>query len=192
MSFRVECAHLVCPLRPEPSFRLFGAALARPLALGLVWARLGLKRLRRGSPCRPIGPLWLRSLCVASLLALAGVFVLPAAVDAGPVSGRAQVAAAVAARRRNGTWRLPAFRTNGDRRLFLRLSKVAALAAALPPAAVSFMLGPQGFSQVGASDARALVMRLLEDKAGPESEVILRSLPFLPVHQRNPLPVLIC
>ena len=72
---------------------------------------------------------------VRSFTARTGVFVLPTAADAGPVSGRAQVAAAVAARRRNGTWRLPAFRTNGDRRLFLRLSKVAALAAALPPAA---------------------------------------------------------
>ena len=115
------------------------------------------------------------SIPVRSFTARTGVFVLPAAVDAGPVSGRAQVAAAVAARRRNGTWRLPAFRTNGDRRLFLRLSKVAALAAALPPAAVSFMLGPQGVSQVGASDARALVMRLLEDKAGPEGEAAAKA-----------------
>ena len=49
-----------------------------------------------------------------------------------PVSGRAAVAAAVQYRKLSGTWRLPAFATNGDRRLFHKLTKVGALVDALP------------------------------------------------------------
>ena len=52
-----------------------------------------------------------------------------------PVSGRAAVAAAVQHRKLSGTWRLPAFATGGDRRLFHKLTRVGALVDALPDGA---------------------------------------------------------
>ena len=97
----------------------------------------------------------------------------PSVALCGPVSGRAQVEAAVANRRVLGIWRLPAFASHGDRRLFHRLNKVAALAEALPPVAVTIVLGTE--AQVSPEESRALLQRLLEAKAGPEGEAVAKA-----------------
>ena len=87
-----------------------------------------------------------------------------------PIKGRAAVAAAIEHRRLTRQWRLPAFATHGDRRLFYKLSKVSALIDQLPATAFSLMLGERAAVQVGAADARALAVQMLEAKAGPEGD----------------------
>ena len=64
------------------------------------------------------------------------------ASTAGPVRGRVAVEAAVEERARTGAWRLPAFATNGDARLFQKLSRVRELLHALSPAEARAALGP--------------------------------------------------
>ena len=99
-----------------------------------------------------------------------------------PVSGRAAIAAAVQHRKLSGTWRLPAFATGGDRRLFHKLTRVGALVDALPDGAFRFILGEEALAQIQPPDAHALALRLLEQKAGPEGDLAgkaLRSLKLL-------------
>ena len=79
-----------------------------------------------------------------------------------PLRGRAAVLAAVRERRRTGAWRLPPFATNGDRRLFRKLTCVLDLVAELPPMAERAMLGEQAAAQTLAAEREALVMRLIE------------------------------
>ena len=58
---------------------------------------------------------------------LASAALSPSVPAAGPLRGRAAVEAAVEERARTGAWRLPAFATNGDARLFQKLLRVREL-----------------------------------------------------------------
>ena len=84
--------------------------------------------------------------------------------------------AAVRERRRTGAWRLPPFATNGDRRLFKKITCVLELMEELPPTAERAMLGERAADQTSKREREALVMRLIESRAGPEGELARKAL----------------
>ena len=84
------------------------------------------------------------------------------------ISGRDEVLAAVEHHRRSGAWRLPAFATNFDRRLFKRLRAVLELVDALPEEAAALMLGEQAATQASPAECKRLVVLAIEAKSGPE------------------------
>ena len=99
--------------------------------------------------------------------------------QSAPVAGRAAVEAAVD-RRRAGLWRLPAFATNADRRLFHKVRHVRALMDFMPRGGLGLMLGGEAGAQVASPQERAELARLrIEEKAGPEGENAAKCARFL-------------
>jgi hypothetical protein len=104
---------------------------------------------------------------------------LPCPDPSAPVAGRAAVEAAVD-RRRGGLWRLPAFATNADRRLFHKVRHVRALMDIMPRGSLDCLLGGEASAQVASPQERAELARLrIEEKAGPEGENAAKGARFL-------------
>ena len=114
----------------------------------------------------------------------------PATGDgAAAVRGRAAVEAAVEAHEAAGAWRLPAFATNGDARLFKKIRNVRSLLRALSGRERRAIVGADA-ADAGLSPAEAeeQVVMLLEHKAGPTGEQAAkaaRSLRLLHARQRR-------
>ena len=87
-----------------------------------------------------------------------------------PVTGVAEVHAAVMRRVDGGVWRLPSFATNGDRRLFKQQVAVYELIRALPSSSLELgVLGEAARAELpDAGQRRRLVARVIASKAGPE------------------------
>ena len=104
---------------------------------------------------------------------------LPCPDPSAPVAGRSAVEAAVD-RRRGGLWRLPAFATNADRRLFHKVRHVRALMDIMPRGGLDCLLGGEASAQVASPQERAELARLrIEEKAGPEGENAAKGARFL-------------
>ena len=87
-----------------------------------------------------------------------------------PVTGVAEVHAAVMRRVDGGVWRLPSLATNGDRRLFKQQVAVYELIRALPSSSLELgVLGEAARAELpDAGQRRRLVARVIASKAGPE------------------------
>ena len=87
------------------------------------------------------------------------------------IGGRLAVEAAVERHLSLGSWRLPAFESHADRRLFQRVRAVRLLLKALPAEVSALILGPRALVQVPDKEERfSLTVTALELKAGPEGE----------------------
>ena len=88
----------------------------------------------------------------------------------GPVTGVADVHAAVLRRVDGGVWRLPTFATNGERRMFKQQVAVYELIRILPASSLELgVLGEAARTELpDAAQRRRLVARVLSCKAGPE------------------------
>jgi len=95
----------------------------------------------------------------------------------GPVHGRTAVMRAVAHRVDGGVWRMPAFATNADRRLFRQQVHVREFMREVPLRALGGILGPAASVEVPSSDARyRLIAATLSSKAGPEGGNVAKGL----------------
>jgi hypothetical protein len=93
-----------------------------------------------------------------------------AGVPNRPITGVAEVLAAVMRRVDGNVWRLPAFATHGDRRLFKQQVAVFTLIRALPARSLEGgVLGSEARCDIpDAEQRRRLVARVVSQKAGPE------------------------